>query len=96
MRMLSGEEKQQEEFWNNHLPEVIVSQFRKRKEMVKTKEVKEVEEKLDKTDKLEPYLDQQKMRFDERYGTKTIKDNMCLFCSKERISIVSSCDRRFS
>ena len=88
-QMLIRAELEETAFWEQYLPDAIVAQFRNKKEKVKSKEVMEVEQRLDKADKLEPYLDQQKMKFDEKYGTRTTKEHLCLFCSNKEISIVS-------
>lgn len=86
--MLLNAEKEEIDYWDRYLPDVVVSQFKKRKENQSKKEETEEEIRLDKADMIEPYLDKVKIRFDERYGTKTNKDNMCLICGKKEISIV--------
>jgi hypothetical protein len=94
--MLLNAENDEIAYWDQYLPEVIVSQFKTKKEKQKVKQEVEVETRLDKAILLEPYLDKEKVKFDERYGAKTNKGNLCLICGKKEICIVSIPFTRFS
>lgn len=89
-QMLLNAEQEEINYWDKYLPEVIVSQFKTRKEKQSKKVETDVDVRLDKADVLESFLDKQKINFDERYGTKTNKNNMCLKCGKRKTSIVGA------
>ena len=95
-QLLLSAENEEIAYWDRYLPEAIVSQFKMRKEKQNIKQEVEVETRLDKAILLEPYLDKEKVKFDERYGAKTNKGNMCLVCGKREISIVEFELPRFS
>lgn len=87
-KMLANIEKEEMEFWERYLPASITSQYKNRKERVQNTETKEVEQRLDRADQIDPFLDSQKVKFDEKYGIKTVKGTRCLFCGSNDISIV--------
>lgn len=87
-QMLTNIEKEQMEFWERYLPASITSQYKNKKEKVQTAQAKEVELRLDRADQIDPFLDTQKVKFDEKYGIKTVKGTRCLFCSLNDISMV--------
>lgn len=87
-QLLLNAENEEIAYWDRYLPEAIVSQFKTRKEKQNVKQEVEVETRLDKAILLEPYLDKEKVKFDERYGAKTNKGNLCLICGKKEICIV--------
>lgn len=91
-QMLLNAEQEEIDYWDKYLPEVIVSQLKTRKQTQAKAVEAETDIRLDKADVLECFLDQQKISFDERYGTKTNKDNMCLLCGKEKICVVGVSD----
>lgn len=95
-QMLLNAENEEISYWDKYLPQAIVSQFKTRKEKQRVKQEVEVDTRIDKAILLEPYLDKEKVKFDERYGAKTNKGNMCLICGKHEISIVSSSHARSS
>ena len=87
-KMLANIEKEEMEFWERYLPASITAQYKNRKEKVQSTETKEVEQRLDRADQIDPFLDSQKVKFDEKYGIKTVKGTRCLFCGANDISIV--------
>lgn len=86
--MLNTLEKEETSYWENYLPDVVVSHYNKKKEKTETREVKKEDYRLDRGDRLNNYLDNQKIEYDDRYGIKTVKNNQCLYCCKREISIV--------